>query len=278
MAINPKLIRPLKLTGRAFGIARDSWQKVAFAGGVFAVIAAAITYFGGLSGDPATAQLVGSFGSLVMLLAGISASLVTSTVALGLKKAYMPSILIKDRAFWRYVWAGIACILIIGAIAGGIIMAGMASVPGDIFHRLSTAPNSVLTLTYLPAFVAVVLGVLAIVVLSVRLSLMVPAAAAGEKVSLTSSWRRTRGIFFRLLLATAVSSAPFYAALVLLNRAVDQFSDPVAVAAVGFMAVIVKLAKAAVEGALGGLVMVEILKVEAEATPDVAVEDSEILG
>jgi hypothetical protein len=275
MAINPKDIRPTDLARQAYSIALQSWQRVAFAGGVFALIASFVPAVASLFATYGFGQ-IGTFTSIfIMLLASLSAAMVTSARVLDVEVAYLPSALIHERLFWRYVLAGLVCPLLIIALFLGAFVVVSSNLPENFASLARAGKLNLFTSDYLLLHAAIIAAVVGMVVLTVRLSLMLPAVVIGEKVSVGKSWRRTRGIAWRLLLAMATALMPFYLATYIVRLASAAQTDPTGFIFYKTLSVVITLSKAAVEGALFGLVMLSVIEAEDELS-DAVVSQAEI--
>jgi hypothetical protein len=258
MALKSPDIRPTDLVREAFSLARDSWKQVALSAGVFALLAALIAIFtsGGSKAVVQTGQMAVMF---TMFLATLTASLVTSARALGIEIPTLASSLVNDRQFWRYVWGAVACTSLVALVVLAVFLGGLSTMP-EI-----PLPGGPLTGTFdpMPLYIAAAAGAVLSALLSVRLSLVLPAIIAGEKVSIVGSWKRTRGITTKLVITAILALGGFYVLQLIVNYAGVKALGLENASLVEGMSAVVRIARNAVEGALAGIVMAKILDHEA---------------
>lgn len=260
MALKSSDIHPFELVREAFSIAKASWKHVMFSAGVFALLAALIAIFTGGASKPL--DQVGQMAVMfTMFLATITAALVTSSRALGIEVPTLASALVNDRQFWRYVWGGVVCLFLMGLVVFAIFIAGVAMVPN---LPLSGVRN-VSEIDLRPLYGAAVVGAVLSALLSVRLSLVLPAVIAGEKVSVAASWKRTRGITVKLALAAVVALGGFYVVGLAVKYVGAYGIDGSPMVEV--LSAAIRIARSSVEGALAGIVMGKILDDEAVSQP-----------
>lgn len=257
MALKPSDIRPIELMKEAFALSRDSWKQVAISAGVFALLAALIAIFtrGGSAALDQAGQMAVMF---TMFLATIAAGLVTSARALGIEVPTLASGMVNDRQFWRYVWGGVVCMFLIGIVMLAVFVTGLYMTPNLPLPGIKAAGPFDPTLIYIAAIVGTALSAL----LSVRLSLVLPAVIAGERVSVAGSWRRTRGITTKLVITAALVLGGFY----VLQLGV-KYGGPAGDPMIEMASAVVRIVRSAVEGALAGIVMAKILDDEAVNQP-----------
>lgn len=260
MALKSSDIHPFELVREAFSIAKASWKHVMFSAGVFALLAALIAIFTGGASKPL--DQVGQMAVMfTMFLATITAALVTSSRALGIEVPTLASALVNDRQFWRYVWGGVVCLFLMGLVVLAIFIAGVAMVPNLPLPGV----RNVSEIDLRPLYGAAVVGAVLSALLSVRLSLVLPAVIAGEKVSVAASWKRTRGITVKLALAAVVALGGFYVVGLAVKYvgAYGMDGSPM----VEVLSAAIRIARSSVEGALAGIVMGKILDDEAVSQP-----------
>jgi hypothetical protein len=258
MALKSPDIRPIDLIREAFALAKDSWKQVALSAGVFALLAALIAIF--TSGGSKTVVQTGQMAVMfTMFLSTLTASLVTSARALGIEIPTLASSLVNDRQFWRYVWGAVACTSLVALVVLVVFLGGLSTMP-EI-----PLPGVPLTGTFdpTPLYIAAAVGAVLSALLSVRLSLVLPAIIAGEKVSIAGSWRRTRGITTKLVATAILALGGFYVLQLIVNYGGVKALGLENASLVEGASAVVRIARNAVEGALAGVVMAKILDHEA---------------
>lgn len=258
MALKASDIRPIELVREAFATARGSWKQIAFSAGVFALLAALIAIF--TSGGSKQLDQTGQLGVMfTMFLATLTASLVTSARALGIEIPTLASALVNDRQFWRYVWGGVVCTFLLGLAMFAVFLGGLSMMPNIPLPGVkSTVPFDPT-----PLYIAAIVGVILSALLSVRISMVLPAVVAGEKVSVVGSFRRTRGITIKLVLAAIAALGGFYLLQLGVKYGGALSFGPEGSPLVEMVSAVVRIARSAVEGALAGIVMAKILDDEA---------------
>ncbi|NTF18120.1 hypothetical protein G6L37_06855 [Agrobacterium rubi] len=256
MAIRPSDIRPLELARNSIHTSRQSWLQILFAGGIFVLLAQLIIFFSRTSGIPTIVYLGDNVGSFTMFLATVAVSLVTSARVLGIQIPYLPSALINDRFFWRYVWGALVCAFLGGLAALACIGIGMAVILDDPAKLVFTTP----------VYAAGVVACLVWLVVYTRLFMLLPAVVVGEKVSPVASWKRTRGIALKVGLAIVLAVGGFVIGEQLLRFIAGKSGDPATAVLLTSLSVGVKLFRCAVEGALAGYILNSIL--DEEEIPD----------
>lgn len=262
MALKSSDIRPVLLAQQAFSAGRESWKEVAMSAGIFALLSALITVF-----TPVASREVALFaemaGMFTMFLATITASLVTSARVLGVEIPALASAMVNDRQFWRYVWGGVVCTFLAGLVAVVVVLGGLSMVPNIPVPGVKDSG----TLDLTPVYCAIPVGAILSVLLAVRLSMVLPAVVVGEKVSVSASWRRTRGITMKIALAALVTLGGFYAVELLVKYVGAYALGPDAAPLIATAKAVLRIARSAVEGALAGIVMSHILDEEAVGQP-----------
>jgi hypothetical protein len=262
MAMKSSDIRPYELVREALHLAQASWKQVAISAGIFALISGLIAVFAS-GASKEFAQLGQMCGMFAMFLATLTASLVTSARALGVEIPTLASALINDRNFWRYVWGGIVCTFLAGLVMVVALLAGLATMPTIPVPGIKDP--SALDLT--PIYYAVPVGAVLSMLLSVRLSMLLPAIVVGEKVSVSKSWKRTRGLTAKLAIAAGMALGGFYVLQLLVTNVGGYAFGPEGAPFIETLAAAVRIARNAVEGALVGIVMAKILDDEAVTQP-----------
>jgi hypothetical protein len=258
MALQSSDIRPIELAKEALLLAKDSWKQVGISAGVFALLAGLIAVLTGNSVQ--VVALVGSStASFAMFLAALTAGLVTSARALGIDIPPLASAMMNERQYWRYVGGGIACMFVssmLGFIAFMIVMTIGGQVP-------SAGVASTQELAAPVMFASFGLAAVATGLMSIRLFMVLPAVVAGEKISLTESWKRTKGITIKLAIAIAISLGGFFALQLLVRYFGAHLFGAEGLPMVEMTNAVLRIARGAVEGAVAGLVMAKILDQEA---------------
>jgi len=249
MAIRPSDIRPLELATDSFVVVRESWVQILFAGGIFVLLSQLIVFFTKSSGVPAMVEMGNFGGSFTMLLATVAVSLVTCARVMGVQIPYLPSALINDRYFWKYVWAALVCAFLSLLAAAACVLVASFVVP------LSTGLNFYST----PFLVTAGFAAVAWFVVYIRLFLVLPAVAIGEKVSLSASLRRTRGVSLKVALSVVIALGGFIVAEYIFKGAAPYGGDPASSAILNSLAVVLKLVRCAVEGALAGFIFMKVI-------------------
>lgn len=258
MAIRPSDIRPLELAANSFVAVRESWVQILFAGGIFVLLSQLIVFFTKSSGIPAMVEMGNFAGSFTMLLATVAVSLVTCARVLGVQIPYLPSALINDRYFWKYVWAALVCSFLSVLAALACVLVASFVVPLSAGLDFYSVP-----FLFTAGFAAV-----AWFIVYVRLFMVMPAVAIGEKVSLSASLRRTRGVSLKVALSVVIALGGFIVAEYVFKGAAPYGGDPASSALLNSLAVVLKLVRCAVEGALAGFIFKKALEAEAVTTEE----------
>ena len=153
---------------------------------------------------------IGAFQPIHLLMLGYALNLLLTAAAVSSAVAWHRMLLVKEqptassgrnigtRFFWRYVGAGLV-IGLIAAIPLAVVLLVMALL--DLLPAAGSAP---------PAEIAVItLADIAGIVLMLRLSLLLPARAAGNlTLTLKGAWQSTRGNLWRLFLGIVACALP----------------------------------------------------------------------
>lgn len=260
MAISSTDIHPVALAREAVQTVRESWLQVTFAGGIFVLLSLLIRFLAGTTDVREMVFMGDAAASFSMFLATLAAALVTSARVLGVDIPYLPSALINERYFWRYVWRGVICLMVVGSVVAVCSFVGFSFVEGRDFR---------------PFYAGAAAGALLSGFLYVRLSMMLPGAAAGEKVSLTASWRMTRGIWIRIGLAMVLALGGFLAGEFLLKGLSALTADPASHLVLAGFGIFLKIVRCAVEGALAAQIFLAVLS--SQETSASAAADADML-
>lgn len=260
---------PLDVSREAYRVVMAEKTKLLFAGGVFYLFACLILFCARASGEPVLGAL-GDFAYSAALLLGCQAvAMVACAKALGISTAFLPSALVSDRTFWRFVGASAAgttaCLL-----AGFVFLVGAA--------MIVPAPKMLLSISGPRLFAALALvaaGALAAGWVALKTSLMTAAVLVGEKISIRASWKRTGGMEFRYLAALVLVSALIIVLQSLSRGYASHVGLPELVVLAELFGTVMRLVLAAVCGALAGLIFARVVEFEmASATVAPAPEPS----
>jgi hypothetical protein len=250
---------PLDISREAYRIVATEKTKLLFAGGVFYLFACLLLFVTKASGDKSLTAL-GEYGySAAMFLGCQAVAMIACAKALGVETPFLPSALLGDRTFWRFV----------GATLAGTTVAFLTGLAFLIVAAVIVPDPKALTSISQPeiAPVLAILGIGALVAgwVALKATLMAPAILLSEKVSVRASWRRTRRMEFRLL-AALVLTAALLIVLQSLSRGYASYvgSSELQVLAALFSTV-VRLIQSSACGALAGLVFARVATIERAA-------------
>lgn len=264
MALTATDIRPLELATNAIVTAKDSLLQIAFAGGIFAIMSQLIVYIARASGSTAMVGFGDMASAFCMFLATVAVSIVTMAKVLGIETPYLPSALINEKPFWKYVWASVVVSFL--PVAAAVVVAGVGhSVIVGVVGKL----GSFMAPQYLGLFA---FALICWSVVYLRLFLVLPAVLSGEKTSPSASWKRTSGIAMKLSLAIGLAVGAFVAAEFVLNAAAKFYGDPASGVLMNILATASKLFRCAVEGALAGSVFA-LLQGKQDVTEEAGIAD-----
>lgn len=247
---------PLDISREAYTIVMSEKAKLLFAGGVFYLFACLVLFFARASGEPVMVAL-GDFAYSATLLLGCQAvAMVACAKALGISTAFLPSALISDRTFWRFVGASVASTTA-SLLTGLVFIIGAAVIV--------PAPKLLFSISEPRLFAALALvagGALAAGWVALKTSLMTSAVLVGEKVSIRASWRRTGGMEFRYLAALVLVSA-LLIVLQSLGRGYASYMGSIELVVLAeLFGTVMRLVLAAVCGALAGLIFARVVEFE----------------
>jgi len=117
------------------------------------------------------------------------------------ERVTQPAYLRLDGVVWRYVLYSFAFLLLERGTAICVLLAQNLAIGADFFARL------LIELLAVPTAAAAAAMAIGLLVLP-RLSLVMPAIAVGQRLSLREAWRITRGNTLRLGVATALCMLP----------------------------------------------------------------------
>lgn len=257
---------PLDISREAYRIVAAEKSRLLFSGGIFYLFACLLLFLTKASGDK-TIMALGDFGYTAAMFLGCQAvALLACARAIGVETPFLPSALVNDRTFWRFVGATLLGTLLASLTGLVFILLAGATVPDP------KTVTSFLQPDVLPGLALLVVGALAAAWVALKATLMAPAALIGEKVSIRASWRRTKGMEFRLL-----ASLVLVAALLMVLQSVSRgyaahVGSPEIQVLSALFSTIVRLVQAAACGALAGLVFARVVLAErASATVEKAV-------
>lgn len=240
---------PVEITREAFQIVRDSALQIAFAGGIFYLLACVVVLVSRMMMTEGFLR-IGDLGfTVISSLAGISVCMVTSARALGVTVPFLPSQLIHERQFWKFVLGWI----IVGFLTAIPTLLGVAS--AVYLMPPQDSVTSFFDRALLPAAVSVGAGLIVTIIVAMRLSLMLPAIVIGEKISPLVSWQRTGPIFWKVLAASILTISLLVVLQSLVQGWSQQTQDPSLQMIASVVSTVISLVKYSAVGALYGLIM-----------------------
>jgi len=202
-----------------------SWQQWSLMG---AVIANSINH-----GPFPPAFDLSSFGTLSFIIVGANLVLILATVSIAVawhrrvilgEQPAFGGLNFASRSFWRYIGIGLAI--------GGLAFLPMFSVLVPVFIILANAAKGYKGVLAGVVFLLAIAAYVAAIAIVLRLSMLLPARAAGVDLSFAQSWSRTRGNCWRIFWGGAICTlAPMMVAEIALLP--FGFPDPKTMIAAG---------------------------------------------
>lgn len=187
---------------------------------LFAFLASNFIYFH-LSKD--WMLLAALINAICLFIGSAMTSLIGSAVAIGIPLPNSFIGIVRERQFWTYMFATLifwALPLLASIIMFILILPVMGSGVAELSEALTRDGN--LSNVWPTFLVVTALPLWAYLYCAVRLSLLMPALAAGEKIALGKAWLRAKGnvlnMFFAFVLAIALFTVAERLVVVLANQ------------------------------------------------------------
>lgn len=250
---------PLDISREAYRIVAAEKTKLMFAGGIFYLFACLLLFFAKAAGDERLA-LLGDYGySAAMFLGCQAVAMIACARALGVETPFLPSALVNDRTFWRFVGATIAGAAAAGFVTLLFLVGASAAVPDP------STVTSFFQADVVPVLLILVAGGVAAAWVALKATLMAPAVLLGEKISIRASWKRTRRMEFRLIAALVLTAALLVVLQSLARGYAAYVGAPELKVISALFSTVLRLVQAAACGALAGLVFARVIHAERAA-------------
>lgn len=241
-----KKVEVINTVTEAFFVTMESFLPALSAGGVVILTLLGMFAISALAGSAALAVVTVTVFYLALVPALCAVTLVAQACAMRVEVPVAPFVLFTRLQFWKYVGAYLLC----NAISIGAML--VAFLPALFMWSALGIPADSPVLMGALGFGGFV-GVMAMILVGLRLCLVTPAIAAGHPFSLASSWNLMGGNVLRFLCVAALCSLPASVMQALVEAAVKS-SEGVTAAILGGIAVLlVAFVQCLLLGAAGGI-------------------------